>query len=234
MKLAITHLVLSTATFGLMLAVPQNAQAAGLIPNVAATVSNAGVAQTGNIGFTVDGAGLIGPPVNKPTLTGDHGASSNTNSWRSSRLDSLTPPGLAGITINFAFNRVYSLAGFSFWNSGGSISTTPNTVAVNQGIKNVTIEYSSDGGTTWVPLTGAPSSFNPGPLLGDVSPQLVSFKPVYATNVKFSNMSTQGTNNGLNNRLGFNEIQFRSIPEPSTTLALLALGLAGVGLRKRI
>ncbi|WP_253852458.1 PEP-CTERM sorting domain-containing protein, partial [Microcystis aeruginosa] len=34
-----------------------------------------------------------------------------------------------------------------------------------------------------------------------------------------------------NNRIGFSEIQFRSIPEPSSTLALLALGLGGVGLR---
>jgi hypothetical protein len=47
-------------------------------------------------------------------------------------------------------------------------------------------------------------------------------------------MANYGGLSGLNNRIGFNEIQFRSIPEPSSTLALLALGLAGVGLKKRI
>jgi hypothetical protein len=71
--------------------------------------------------------------------------------------------------------------------------------------------------------------------MGAVSAQQVSFSPVYATNVRFINMSNHG-GTGSNYRLGFNEIQFTSIPEPSTTLALLALGLAGMGLglRKRI
>ncbi|AKV68573.1 hypothetical protein MICAF_4370002 [Microcystis aeruginosa PCC 9807] len=39
-----------------------------------------------------------------------------------------------------------------------------------------------------------------------------------------------------NNRIGFSEIQFAGtkIPEPSSLLALLAFGLAGVSLGKRI
>lgn len=213
-----------------MLAVPQNAQAAGLIRNVTATVSGAGDAQQGNINYTTDGAGLIGPPANTPSLTGDHEATSTTNAWRSGRLDLLPSPGVTGITINFAFNRVYNLAGFSFWNAGG------NATLANQGIKNVTIEYSSNNGGTWTTLTGAPGSFAAGSSTTGslVSVQQVNFSPVLATNVRFKDMTTQGTNTALNNRLGFNEIQFRSIPEPSSTLALLALGLVGVGLRKRI
>ena len=231
MKLAITHLVLSTATFGLMLAVPQNAQASGLIRNVTATVSNAGTPQIGNIDFTVDGAGLIGPPANKPTLTGNHSSTSGTNSWRSGLLTGST---VGNVTINFAFGRIYNLAGFSFWNLGG------DATAANQGINAVTIQYSSNGGTNWTTLTdsGVPASFSKGPATvgGVVSAQQVSFSPVYATNVRFINMSNHGATTPLNYRLGFNEIQFTSIPEPSTTLALLALGLAGMGLglRKRI
>ena len=224
MKLAITHLVLSTATFGLMLAVPQNAQAAGLIPRVTATVSNAGTPQVGNIDFTVNGAGLIGPPANKPTLTGNHSSSSNTNSWRSGLLNAST---IGQAVIQFTFPRVYNLAGFSFWNLGGT------TTLASQGINGVTIQYSSNNGGTWTTLTGAPPSFAKGASTVPVPVETFNFTPVFATNVRFINMSNHG-GTGTNYRLGFNEIQFTSIPEPSTTLALLALGLAAVGLRKRI
>ena len=217
MKLAITPLVLSTATFGLMLGVPQNAQASGLIRNVIPTT---GIGTGfGNINLTTNGAGLQGPPVNKPSLTGDHAPTTASNSWRS-----VVAPAATG-TIEFAFNRIYNLAGFSFWNVGGN-SFAP------QGIKNVTIEYKLGGGT-WTALSGAPTTFLIGPLSGNVTPQQISFTPVLATNVRFTNMTNQG-GIGSNNRIGFNEIQFRSIPEPSSTLALLALGLAGVGLKKRI
>jgi hypothetical protein len=105
------------------------------------------------------------------------------------------------------------------------------------GINTVTIQYSSNNGGNWTTLTGpgVPAFFTGGPTTGVVSAQQVSFSPVYATNVRFINMSNHG-GTGTNYRLGFNEIQFTSIPEPSTTLALLALGLAGMGLglRKRI
>lgn len=225
MKLAITHLVLSTATFGLMLAVPQNAQAAGLIPRVTANVVTGGTG-FGGIGLTTNGAGLIGPPVDQPTLTGNHSSSINTNSWRSGLLDAST---VGQAVIQFTFPRVYNLAGFSFWNLGGT------TALANQGINGVTIQYSSNNGGTWTPLTGAPQSFLKGTATAPVPVETFNFTPVFATNVRFINMSNQGAT-GTSYRLGFNEIQFTSIPEPSTTLALLALGLAGMGLglRKRI
>jgi hypothetical protein len=105
------------------------------------------------------------------------------------------------------------------------------------GINTVTIQYSSNNGGNWTTLTdpGVPAFFTGRSATGVVSAQQVSFSPVYATNVRFINMSNHG-GTGSNYRLGFNEIQFTSIPEPSTTLALLALGLAGMGLglRKRI
>ena len=226
MKLAITHLVLSTATFGLMLAVPQNAQASGLIRNVTPT-TNFTTGTLGSLAATTNGVGLQGPPVNKPTLTGTHAATNtgaNINAWRSA-LNSAFP--ISSLTIGFAFNRIYNLAGFSFWNLGGDMT------AANQGINAVTIQYSSNNGENWTTLTGVPASFSKGPNTGAVAVQQFSFTPVYATNVRFINMSNHGAT-GNNYRLGFNEIQFTSIPEPSTTLALLAFGLAAVGLRKRI
>lgn len=226
MKLAITHLVLSTATFGLMLAVPQNAQASGLIRSVTATAPGFTTGELGSLAATTNGFGLEGPPLNRPTLTGNHAPTNtgtNPNAWRSSRPD---PGAIGNVTINFAFGRIYNLAGFSFWNLNGTM-----------GINTVTIQYSSNNGGNWTTLTdpGVPAFFTGRPTTGVVSAQQVSFSPVYATNVRFINMSNHGATN-LNYRLGFNEIQFTSIPEPSTTLALLALGLAGMGLglRKRI
>jgi hypothetical protein len=84
-KLAITHLVLSTATFGLMLAVPQNAQASGLIRSVTATAPGFTTGAQGSLDATTNGFGLEGPPLNRPTLTGDHAQTNtgtNPNAWR--------------------------------------------------------------------------------------------------------------------------------------------------------
>ena len=238
MKLAITHLVLSTATFGLMLAVPQNAQASGLIRNVTTTQSGFGLASPTTVTSVItNGFGLQGPPLNRPSLTGNHalsnvGSTSATNSWRSGAVTVTSGP-LSTMVLEFAFNRIYNLAGFSFWNLGGS-----STLA-DQGIKTVTIEYKLGSGS-WTTLTGAPTSFAKGTsaTTGTISAQVFDFSsPVYATNVRFRNMSNfGGTATGGNNRLGLSEIQFTSIPEPSSTLALLALGLAGMGLglRKRV
>jgi hypothetical protein len=70
------------------------------------------------------------------------------------------------------------------------------------------------------------------------TPQSFSFASVAATNVRFTNLSNFGgfMNPSLNNRIGFSEIQFAAtkVPEPSSLLALLAFGLAGVSLGKRI
>ncbi|MCA2654123.1 PEP-CTERM sorting domain-containing protein [Microcystis sp. M061S2] len=221
MKLAVTPLVLSTATFGLMLGVPQNAQASGLIRNVTPSASGFTGTAVGSLAATTNGAGL---PGDKPSLTGTHTATSITNSWRTPLLNS--PNSVGNVVIEFAFNRIYNLAGFSFWNTNSS------TALAQVGIKNVTIEYKLGGGA-WTALSGAPTTFGIGTTTATILEQEFNFTPVLATNVRFRNMTNQGGIGG-NNRLGFNEIQFRSIPEPSSTLALLALGLAGVGLKKRI
>ena len=230
MKHAITPLVLSTATFGLMLGVAENAQASGLIRNVTATTPGYTLSGQGNINATTNGYGLQGTPANSPSLTATHAgsnfttpATTATNAWRSAP-NSTSP--ISSLIIQFDFNRIYNLAGFSFWNVGGNAN-------FNQGIKDVTIEYRLGTTGTWTTLSGAPTSFAIGASSGNVSAQQFSFTPVLATNVRFRSMTNQGAS-GLNNRVGFSEIQFTSIPEPSSTLALLALGLAGVGLKKRV
>jgi hypothetical protein len=105
----------------------------------------------------------------------------------------------------------------------------------------VTIQYSNNGGTTWSTLSGAPTSFTQGTFGSTPTSQVAqqfSFASVAATNVRFTNLSNFGgfTDPGTQNRIGFSEIQFAGtkIPEPSSLLALLAFGLAGVSLGKRI
>lgn len=234
MKLTIKPLVLSTAAFGLMLGVAQNVQATNLIGGVTASTNIAGQT-TWELNDTVNGKGL---PSNIPSLTGNHAPSMNGDSWRSVVIGNGTLPNLSGRTITFDLpgTGAYNLTGFTFWNIGGG-----SQELTRQGISGVTIEYSSNGGTTWTSLTGAPNSFAQGTSgvpATDQIPQSFSFAPVAATNVRFTNLSNFGgfSNPTMNNRIGFSEIQFAGtkIPEPSSLLALLAFGLAGVSLGKRI
>jgi len=230
MEFAIKTLVLSTATFGLMLSVTQNAQAATLIPGVTAGTT---ISTQWALNDAVNGQGL---PGNTPSLTGEHGESLIGNSWRSDILSNTQGTTIPSGTITFNLNGSYNLSGFTFWNLGGG-----SEELTRQGINNVTIEYSNNGGTTWSTLSGAPSMFAQGtsgsPATSQVAQQF-SFASVAATNVRFTNLSNFGgfTDPGTQNRIGFSEIQFAGtkIPEPSSLLALLAFGLAGVSLGKRI
>ena len=215
MKLANASLALSTATFGLMLGVAQNAQAAVVSASVSGIVTNS----TYNIVNIFNGQGL---PGNKPSLTGNHAASTNTNAWRSATgfLAAAKP-----IQITFNFGSLRELGGLSFWNA-----TTSSVNSDLFGVRNVTFEYNNGAG--WNPLT--PTSFNGGAWTGafnqgGAGPQIVDFSLVKVTQVRFNVTSNYGAD-----RLAINEVQFKTIPEPSASLALLALGLAGVGLRKRI
>jgi hypothetical protein len=234
MELTIKTLVLSTATFGLMLGVTQNAQAATLIPGVTASTTIIGQSSPlWDLNDTVNGKGL---PGNTPSLTGNHLPSQTGNSWRSAILNNTQGTTIPSGTITFNLNGSYNLSGFTFWNLGGG-----SEELTRQGIKNVTIQYSNNGGTTWSTLSGAPTSFtqgtfgNPGT---NQTQQAFSFASVAVTNVRFTNLSNFGAFNNptTNNRIGFSEIQFAGtkIPEPSSLLALLAFGLAGVSLGKRI
>ena len=231
MKLTIKTLVLSTATFGLMWGVAQNSQAATLIPGVTAATNN--ISTQWALNDAVNGQGL---PGNTPSLTGEHGESLIGNSWRSDILNNTQGTTIPSGTITFNLNGSYNLSGFTFWNLGGG-----SEELTRQGINNVTIEYSNNGGTTWSTLSGAPTSFTQGTFGTpgtNQTPQAFSFASVAATNVRFTNLSNFGAfNNPIdNNRIGFSEIQFAGtkIPEPSSLLALLAFGLAGVSLGKRI
>jgi len=60
---------------------------------------------------------------------------------------------------------------------------------------------------------------------------------IFCIQISFPTQFVRNAGNATaNNRIGFSEIQFAGtkIPEPSSLLALLAFGLAGVSLGKRI
>ena len=212
MRVPIAPLVLSTASLGLMLGVAQKAQAA-LITGVTASTDMGNVSSS--VTNTVNGAGL---PSNIPSLTGLHAVADGTNAWLGS-----TATG----NITFDLKGSYSLAGFSFWNY--------NRTNFNRGIKDVTVQ-SSTNGTTWTTIAVAPTQFAIAANAA-INPQTFSFSsPVTASFVRFVVASNWQT--GTPTNTGFSEVQFNGtpipVPEPSSLLALLAFGLAGVGFRKRM
>lgn len=206
MKLAVKPLVVSTAALGLIFGVAQNAQAA-LITGITAS-TDMGSNGT-NIINTVNGQGL---PGNTPSLTGTH-ALAAFNAWAGSQSTG---------NITFNLNGSYSLTGFSFWN----LNNPGNTA----GIKDVTVQ-SSTNGTTWTTIAGAPTQFAIA-ANAPQSPEQFSFSPVTASFVRF----VVASNWGFSGATGFSEVQFDGtpVPEPSSLLALLAFGLGGVSLRKRL
>ena len=210
MKLAIAPIVLSTASLGLIFGVAQNAQAA-LITGV--TVSTDMGSNGTNIINTVNGVGL---PSNTPSLTGNHATAIGGNAW-------LSAANIATGNITFNLNGSYSLAGFSFWNFNRDI--------FSGGIKGVTVQSSTDG-TTFTTVAGAPTQFAIA-ANAPIAPEVISFSPVTASFVRFVVASNWGFSSS-----GFSEVQFDGtptpVPEPSSLLALLAFGLAGVGFRKRM
>ena len=182
-----------------------------LISGVTASVSGIGTNSGYSINNIVNGQGLLN---NTPSLTENHASSTNTNSWRSA-LGFLAAPKPIQITFNFGVAR--NLTGLSFWNATGENASF--------GVKNVTFQYLS--GATWTALTPL-SPWTGAFTQGLASPQLVDFSQVTTTQVRFNI-----TSNFSGDRVAINEVQFKAVPEPSASLALLALGLAGVGLRKR-
>jgi hypothetical protein len=215
MKLTTKSLLLSTATFGLMLGVAQNAQAGRLITGVTAT-SLTNTTSNWALPNVTNGSGL---PGNQPSLGGTHALSAITNAWRSNNDAAAKLTAGTVISITFQLGIVPTdLIGFSFWNfSGGGVNT--------MGVRNASLGYSINGTTFTSAWTGtfAQGGTTPG------GPELINFNLVKATHVRLNITS----NYGDAQRVGFNEISFKSIPEPSASLALLGLGLAGVGLRKR-
>jgi len=196
------HAIAAT-TLGLGLLAP-NANAA-LITGVTAS-TNMGSGAGTNITNTVNGRGL---PGNTPALSGNHATATSSNVW-------ISGAGTLTGNITFNLNESYSLAGFSFWNFNGAIST---------GIRGVAVQGSTDG-VNFSAIAGAPTQFAIG-ATGSEPPAVFSFSPVTASYVRF----VVGSNWGGASYTGFSEVQFdgtptpvATTPEPASILGLLAVG----------
>lgn len=171
------------------------------VPNVTATTSIFDIAPIGN---TVDGSGL-----SELSLTATHSATLASNSFA----------GFASLpdSVVFDLNGTYRVSGLSFWNQNdggpGALGST--------GVKDVTFEYSADGGSTWTALPGAPTQFaqETGPTS---SAQTASFTPVVANAIRMTISSNWG-----DSFVGFAEIGFNYVAATVTPTSVTVAGEGG-------
>jgi hypothetical protein len=172
------------------------------ITPIAATASSSNT--TGMVpGKTIDGSGL----------TNDQHSTTDTTMW----LSSTTPQ---PTWIQYEFDRVYKLYEMWVWNYNSTLEPS-----IGFGLKDVTIQYSTDG-ANWTQLSGVPQFARAPGLDTYVHNTTVNFQGVAAKYVKITANSNWG---GLVQQYGLSEVRFFYIPtrarEPSP-----ASGATGVGL----
>lgn len=145
---------------------PQESQPA-LIPNVQFTSPDLGT-NAGSLDNVTNGSGLT-PAV--PSLTGSHALYATTNAWRSSLHNNSWPRNFV-----FVLPNIYWVTGISFWPVSGVESS-------NQ-VQFFTLQASLDGGTTYAPIAGAPSSFPRGSTTPS-NPVSYTWEPVRANQIRF-------------------------------------------------
>ncbi len=118
---------------------------------------------------------------------------SYTDSWLS------TAPASQWLQVNFA--AASSVSSLKFWgfNEGGSM--------VSRSVASADLSYSSDNGATWTPI--GTYSFRPATTTATYGPDIRTFAPVMATNMKFSNL----VNYGNANLTGIAEVKFYGAAE---------------------
>lgn len=116
-----------------------------------------------------------------------------TDSWLS------TTPASQWLQVNFA--AASSVSSFKFWgfNEGSSM--------VSRGVASADLSYSSDNGATWT-LIGT-YAFRPPTTTTTYGPDIRTFAPVMATNMKFSNL----VNYGNASLTGIAEVKFYGADE---------------------
>lgn len=174
------------------------------IVGVTATTDMGNDDPTAKLVKTTDGSGL-----SSYSLTATHDGTTPFNSW-------ISTSSLTG-TITFDLGSTVFIDSFSFWNQNGG-GPGPGIT----GIRDVTVLTSLDG-TLFTPLPGGPSIFAQVTGTSNLPPEIFTFPPVLARDVRFAVTS----NYGNTFTTGFAEVMFDStVPEPSL-LALIGCWIAG-------
>ena len=155
--------------------------------NIAATASSSNSAAEGPEN-TINGSGLN---------AGDLHSATNTDMW----LSSLT--GQQPTWIQYEFDKVYKLHQMWVWNHNTLIEA-----AIGLGIKEATIEYSTDG-ATWTPLDTTHEFARAPGAAGYASNTTVDFGGVAA---KYVRITANGNWGGILAQYGLSEVRFFSIP----------------------
>jgi PEP-CTERM motif len=195
-------------------------------PILGMTISTDMSTATGyDIANVINGSGLAGDPA----LSGQHASASTDNAWLSTATS-------GNIIIDLGGD--YDLSGFTFWNTNWDHGT-PNSKG-KYGIKDVTFLYALDG-SAFMAIPGAPTTLSKQNSTTDITPDIFSFTSITADTVKIMITGNHGADG-----VGMAEIQFdgsrlessaiaqesASVPEP-TTLAMLCLGLTGLGVARQ-
>jgi len=155
--------------------------------NISATASSSNSPDEGPEN-TVNGSGLS---------DGKH-SSTLTDMW----LSETGEPGSAW--IQYEFDRSYSLHQMQVWNYNGS------TILINYGLKDVTIEYSTDA-ANWTPLGGVTEFAQASGADDYAHNTTVDFDGVLAKYVRITANSNWG-GGGVFNRYGLSEVRFLYMP----------------------
>lgn len=235
MKIKYTSTLLSAALGLALLSAPAHG-AFIVTPTSATATSEIDTGRT--IDKTIDGSALFND-VDKTAFTGTltttnitdvvSGASTNPfdNTYWLSDIDRN-----ANDTVTFKFDGAYDLTSIYLWNYRRN--TTGD--AHKRGLKNFDVAFSNDGGTTFTTAVSATTlgilDFDAPPATGgagdtayvDVQQRDFTSTQSGVTDIRFSSMTSH---NGATSYLGFNEITFAAVPEPS---AVALIGLAGLAL----
>jgi hypothetical protein len=162
------------------------------IENIIATASSVGDAAFGPEN-TIDGSGLDPNTDLHSTLAEDM--------W----LSGMEP---AGAWIHYEFDKPYKLHEMWVWNSNQVFESL-----FGFGLKNVTVEYSTDG-ATWTALAGVPPFTKASGAAGYAHDTTVGFGGAAAKYVKLSASSNWG---GLLPQYSLSEVRFLYVPVNPTT-----------------
>ena len=172
---------------------------------------------------TISGAGLDNPsaadnglPVLEPLPMHNDVAWASGVRWAAP--DGAEAKLVPGTTVTFPLDQTYALNGLYLWNFSERTSEVDGRTHLNnRGLKETTIEFSTDGGSTWSKPIDV--NFKEAPATPSYSPEFKALSPVKANAVRLTINSNFGPGEPPDAHAGFygfNEIRFTADPKAAT------------------